>query len=247
MGAQYAPVVRVVFCKVNKLRNHLLQLLWLFQQFFCLIHNIRVNVCTAQISRQRGQIFVFEILIKVPMKVLQCLCHPVFLKGPCPVEHSLTGVSALVQQFPDSFSRLLPGNNGGGEALCAFPMGNPQAGFIIPEGIFALANIKSRAVLLVVFLQEPGVFFQWLVFHELRDNVQAAVRVVRAQGQGSVYYVLCHHGANGGGAFRGLPYHRNGGTGKLEQIGDIIIVLNRLLRYRHFQGELLHGLHRLRP
>ena len=125
-------VVVVVFYESAELVNYNCQLVRFFQQFFRLVHHIRITEGVFQSGSQRGQIFVFIILVNIPVQILQRLHYPVLLKGPRPVKHGLAGVPAIIQQLPDPLCSLLPCNSGGSEALCALAGCNLQTRLIIP-------------------------------------------------------------------------------------------------------------------
>ena len=72
----------------------------------------------------------------------------------------------------------------------AAPGGNADTSLIIPNGIFFSLNNKARAIGAIVLLQESRVFLQWLVFHKVGTDNQAAVLVIEADTQGFINDLL---------------------------------------------------------
>ena len=111
-----------------------------------------------------------------------------------------------IQQFPDTFRRLLPSDKGGMQIPDSVPRGNANALRVIPDGVILILNDQPRTIGAVASLQEIGIVR--LVFHEVGTYDFSAVTVIEAHAQGFVNDLLGKLQLREKGLLRFLRYRK---------------------------------------
>ena len=113
-----------------------------------------------------------------------------FLHAVGSVHDCLGHVAAHIQQFPDAFSCVFPGEDGRIVYGRGSAIGNAQAVFIEPDRIGTAPNKKAFAVPAVFLLQKSGVLFQRVVLGEIRIDTLQTGRLIAAEAQSRIHDLL---------------------------------------------------------